>query len=128
MNTASQEKFKARAKTALEFAGKQLRNLITQYPDYFPLYTVGGKWKHGMEAWTNWCEGFLGGMLWIVYRYTKDQWWREQAEHYSLLIEHRKTDRDVHDLGFYSFRLGRPGFELTGMPPRIKSLLMQVKP
>jgi len=68
--------------------------------DYFPLYTVGGKWKHDSEVWTNWCEGFLGGMLWIIYRHAGDAWWRERAQHYSRLIEHRKTDREVHHLGF----------------------------
>jgi unsaturated chondroitin disaccharide hydrolase len=114
MNIQSHEQFKQRARSALEFAGKQLRNLIRDYPDYFPLYTVGGKWKHGMEAWTNWCEGFLGGMLWIVYRHTNDQWCREQAEHYAELIEHRKSDRDVHDLGFLFLPTWKVWYELTG--------------
>ena len=114
MNTESREQFKQRARQAVEFAGKQLRNLITNYPDYFPLYTVDGKWKHSMEAWTNWCEGFLGGMLWIVYRHTQDNWWQERAEHYSELIEHRKTDRDVHDLGFLFLPTWKVWYELTG--------------
>ena len=65
-----QETFIQRAQAALAFSGSQLRHLITQHPDYFPLYTVKGKWKHDSEAWTNWCEGFLGGMLWIMYRHT----------------------------------------------------------
>ena len=43
----------------------QVRALISSHPDYFPLYTEDGKWQHGREAWTNWCEGFLGGMMWI---------------------------------------------------------------
>src|ERR1700745_664387 len=96
----STDAFNQRAKTALEFSEKQSRHLITQHPDYFPLYTEHGKWKHESEVWTNWCEGFLGGMLWILYRRTGDAGGREQAEHYSRLIEHRKTDRNVHDLGF----------------------------
>ena len=100
MTVRSADAFNQRAQTALEFSAKQLRQLITQHPDYFPLYTVKGKWKHKSEAWTNWCEGFLGGMLWIIYRHTKEAWWQERAEHYSQLIEHRKTDRNVHDLGF----------------------------
>jgi unsaturated chondroitin disaccharide hydrolase len=86
--------------TAFSFAQKQVRNLIESHPDYFPLFTVEGKWKHGKESWTNWCEGFLPGMMWIFARRTGDSYWRERAEHYSRLIEHRKDDRDVHDLGF----------------------------
>ena len=73
---------------------------------FFPLYTEDGKWQHGREAWTNWCEGFLGGMMWIFAARTGDQYWRERAEHYSLLIEERQHDTSVHDLGSSS---GRPG-------------------
>src|SRR5215212_7919549 len=54
-----------RAAQALEFAQTQVQALITNHPDYFPLYTEDGKWQHGREAWTNWYEGFLGGMMWI---------------------------------------------------------------
>jgi unsaturated chondroitin disaccharide hydrolase len=75
---------------------------------------VNGKWKHEGEAWTNWCEGFLGGQIWLIHEYTGDQWWREQAEHYSRLIEHRKTDRNVHDLGFLFWSTWKRWYDLTG--------------
>ena len=98
----------------MDFAAGQLRYLIETYPDFFPMYTVNGKWKHSGEAWTNWCEGFLGGQLWLVYRHTGDAYWREKAEHYSRLVEHRKTDRNVHDLGFLFWSTWRRWYELTG--------------
>ncbi len=97
-----------------DFAGKQLRHLIETHPDYFPMYTVNGKWKHSGEAWTNWCEGFLGGQLWLLYQHTKDSYWQEKAEHYSRLIEHRKKDRNVHDLGFLFWSTWRRWYNLTG--------------
>src|SRR5689334_4010936 len=99
---------------ALDFAQQQVRKLITTHPDYFPLFTQGGHWKHGQEAWTNWCEGFLGGMMWIFARRTGDAWWRERAEHYSRLIEHRKQDRTVHDLGFLFWPTWKAWYDLTG--------------
>ena len=43
---------------ALEVAAGKVSRLATDHPDYFPLYTDHGRWKHGKEAWTNWCEGF----------------------------------------------------------------------
>jgi unsaturated chondroitin disaccharide hydrolase len=101
---------------AFELAGKQLRHLVEAHPDYFPMYTVNGRWKHGGEAWTNWCEGFLGGQLWLMYQHTEDPWWREKAEHYSRLIEHRKTDRNVHDLGFLFWSTWKRWYDLTGNP------------
>jgi unsaturated chondroitin disaccharide hydrolase len=103
---------------AFEVAARQLRRLIETYPDFFPMYTSGGKWKHGGEAWTNWCEGFLGGQLWLLYLHTNDPWWRERAEHYSLLIEHRKTDRNVHDLGFTFWPTWKRWYDLTGDPAK----------
>jgi unsaturated chondroitin disaccharide hydrolase len=116
MNPQTKPSFQERAQAALGFAGTQVRQLVTNHPDYFPLYTVGGKWKHKSEAWTNWCEGFLGGMLWILFRHTGDPWWRERAEHYSRLIEHRKTDRNVHDLGFLFLPTWKAWYDLTGDP------------
>ncbi|MFQ5628637.1 MAG: glucuronyl hydrolase, partial [bacterium] len=111
MNLSSlQEKCKA----AFKFAEKQLHNLIEKHPDYFPMYTENGKWQHSGESWTNWCEGFLGGQLWLVYAQNGEQWWREKAEHYSRLIEHRKNDRNVHDLGFLFNSTYKRWYDLTG--------------
>ena len=103
-----------RAGQALAFAQEQVRGLIARDPDYFPLYTEGGRWRHGKEAWTNWCEGFLGGMMWIFARRTDDPFWRERAEHYSRLIEERQHDRDVHDLGFLFWSTWKRWFDLDG--------------
>ncbi|MGI9254945.1 MAG: glycoside hydrolase family 88 protein, partial [Thermomicrobiales bacterium] len=105
-----------RAATALEFAQQQVRALSTNHPDYFPLFTEGGKWKHGKESWTNWCEGFLGGMMWIFARRTGDAAWRERAIHYSHLIEERQHDRNVHDLGFLFWSTWKRWFDLDGDP------------
>src|SRR2546427_7788228 len=87
------------------FARDQLRKLIERHPDFYPMYTMQGRWKHSGEAWTNWCDGFLPGMLWIVYGREPQSgpdraWWRQQAIRYSKPLEPRKHDRDVHDLGF----------------------------
>jgi unsaturated chondroitin disaccharide hydrolase len=105
---------KTRAEQALVFAESQVRGLITRHPDYFPLYTEEGKWQHGREAWTNWCEGFLGGMMWIFARRGDDPYWRERAEHYSRLIEERQFDTNVHDLGFVFWSTWKRWFDLTG--------------
>jgi unsaturated chondroitin disaccharide hydrolase len=105
-----------KCRATFTFAERQLRHLIGTYPDYFPMYTVNGQWKHEGEAWTNWCEGFLGGQLWLVYEQNHDPWWRERAEYYSRLIEHRKTDRNVHDLGFLFWSTWKRWYDLTGDP------------
>jgi unsaturated chondroitin disaccharide hydrolase len=99
---------------AFTFAARQLRHLTETYPDQFPMYTVKGQWIHSGEAWTNWCEGFLGGQLWLLYEWTGDDTWRGKAEHYSRLIEERKNDRTVHDLGFLFWSTWKRWYDLTG--------------
>ncbi|NLX10826.1 MAG: hypothetical protein GXY36_14320 [Chloroflexi bacterium] len=101
---------------AFALAERQLRHLIETYPGYFPLYTVEGRWQNGGEAWTNWCEGFLGGQLWLVYTHSGDEWWRAQAERYTRLVEHRKHDRAVHDLGFLFWPTWKRWYDQTGDP------------
>ncbi len=92
-----------RLRKTLEFAAAQVRRIVETYPGFYPMYTAGGKWKHSGQAWTNWCEGFLPGMMWLIHERTADPWFRRTAEEYSRRIEHRKDDRDVHDLGFLFF-------------------------
>ena len=85
---------------AFSFAQKQVRALVQSEPDFYPLYTDHGKWRHSKPAWTRWCDGFLPGMMWIFYQETGDQEWRSLAVRYSKALEERKDDREVHDLGF----------------------------
>ena len=107
------ERLVEKCEQAMEFAGVQVRNLIEAQPDYFPMYTQNGKWKHDGEAWTNWGEGFLGGQMWLLYQHTTDVYWLERAEHYSRLVEHRKTDLNVHDLGFLFWSTWKRWFDIS---------------
>ncbi len=100
-STATPDLFDA----AFRFAARQLHALIERHPDFYPMYTVAGRWYHSGETWTHWCDGFLPGMLWSVYARQspgtpESRWWREQAIRYSRPLEPRKSDRTVHDLGF----------------------------
>jgi unsaturated chondroitin disaccharide hydrolase len=101
-------------------AAAKVEALTVNHPDAFPLYTDGGRWVVDGEAWTSWCEGFLGGQLWMLAdRATGDaarRDFRAKAEHYSALIEHRKTDDTVHDLGFLFWSTYRRWYEATGEP------------
>jgi len=114
------EKFAA----ALEFAEKQVASLIEKHPDFFPIYTVDGRWHHEGELWTDWTGGFLAGMMWQFHKRTGDATWRERAEHYSKLLEHRQHDRNVHDLGFIFLNTYLPWYELTGNS-RLHDVLIQ---
>jgi unsaturated chondroitin disaccharide hydrolase len=109
---------------ALQFAERQVARLVERHPDYFPIYTDKGRWFHRGELWTDWTGGFLAGMMWQFHRRTGDPQWRERAEHYSHLLEHRQLDRNVHDLGFIFLNSYRPWFELTA-DPALQVVLVQ---
>ncbi len=109
---------------ALDFAGRQVRGTIERYPDFYPMYTRGGHWKHEGEAWTHWCDGFLPGMLWLLHRQTGDAWFRQQAERYSRPLEPRQHDRTVHDLGFIFMSTYHHWLRLT-RDPALRDVLIQ---
>jgi unsaturated chondroitin disaccharide hydrolase len=124
--------------TALAHAQGQVRRLIESHADFYPLYTDGGRWRHDKPAWTHWCDGFLPGMMWLFLETGvagDPGYWRDRAEHYSQLIEPRKEDRDVHDLGFLFYhgtyrrwhqatiREGRPRRELDEVVVRAGEVL-----
>ncbi len=105
---------KPRLERAYDCAARQVRATIERTPDFFPMYTFGGRWKHAGELWTDWCAGFHAGMMWLLARHTGDSEWRANAEHYSKLIEHKQFDRAVHDLGFIFLNTYKPWYEATG--------------
>ncbi|HUJ20582.1 MAG TPA: glycoside hydrolase family 88 protein [Bryobacteraceae bacterium] len=113
---------------AMGFARRQLRALVDRYPDFYPMYTTHGKWRHEGEAWTHWCDGFLPGMLWIIAAREPDdeagRWWRDQAIRYSKPLEPRQYDRDVHDLGFIFMSTYYRWHQLSP-DPNLKSVLIQ---
>ncbi|MGH9667505.1 MAG: glycoside hydrolase family 88 protein [Bryobacteraceae bacterium] len=90
---------------ALAFAQDQVRGLVELHPDFYPMYTKEGRWRHEGPAWTHWCDGFLPGMMWLFHRRlpaksADSSFWLEQAIRYTKALEARKNDREVHDLGF----------------------------
>ncbi len=103
---------------ALLFAQRQVRRLVESAPDFYPMYTRGGRWKHEGPAWTHWCDGFLPGMMWLFHKRlaaqkADDKWWLEQAIRYSKTLEPRKLDRNVHDLGFIFLSTYYRWYQLT---------------
>ena len=111
---------------ALDFAQEQVRAMLEKYPsDYYPMYTVGGKYGHDRKRWTHWCDGFYPGMMFIFAGATKDDWWLDRAVAFATPLEGRQYDRAVHDLGFLFFSTYRRWLELGGSPDRIRPVLVQ---
>lgn len=118
------EEVRLGAQSAMAVVDTKVRHLVESDPDFFPMFTENGKWRHGKEAWTNWCEGFLAGQMWILSKHLDKGFWRERAEHYSLLLKGREFDREVHDLGFTFWHSWRTWFLETG-DQDLNTLLIQ---
>ncbi len=114
---------------ALLFAKKQVRALVERYPDFYPMYTQKGKWKHEGPAWSRWCDGFLPGMMWVFHRITEKatpeaEYWVDQAIRYTKPLEPRQFDRESHDLGFVFFSTYYRWYRQT-RDPRLHEILIQ---
>jgi len=123
---------------AMRFAQQQVRKLVETHPGFYPMYTAEGKWKHEGQVWTNWCDGFFPGIMWIFHRWNlavartngtsgapeKDKFWLEQAIRYTTPLAPRQHDRDVHDLGFIFMSSYYRWYRLT-QDPKVKEALIQ---
>ncbi len=87
-------------RAAFDFAQTQVERLTQSMPGAYPMYTVNGTWNHSGENWTNWCEGFLPGMMWLFAARDGAEAWRAKAEEYTRPLAERQHDRNVHDLNF----------------------------
>ena len=113
----------------LQFAKRQVRSVTDKYAGFYPMYTLAGKWKHEGPAWTHWCDGFLPGLMWIFQRTEPEEsadkgYWTQKAIEYSLPLEPRQFDRDVHDLGFIFLSTYYRWYQAT-REPRLNDVLVQ---
>ena len=109
---------------ALDLAADRSRRVLLRYPGYTPMYTVAGRWNREGERWTQWCEGFFPGILWLLYRHSGDEAWRGPAEQLSRALEPRRHDRAVHDLGFLFLSTCMRWYHLGG-DDRLRQVLIE---
>lgn len=111
---------------ALDFAQGQVRQLLRTYPaDYYPMYTVQGKFGQDRKRWTHWCDGFYPGMMFLFAEASGDSSWIGEAVERSQPLENRQYDRAVHDLGFLFFSTHLRWLGVGGPADRIEPILNQ---
>lgn len=70
--------------------------------------------ERGLQPASDWTSGFYPGILWYLYEYTRDPYWRVNAEAVTQLLEKEQYNENDHDIGF---RIGcsyGKGYEFTG--------------
>jgi unsaturated chondroitin disaccharide hydrolase len=111
---------------AFDFAENQVANLVKKYPaDYYPMYTVNGKFGQDRKRWTHWCDGFYPGMMYIFAEQNDSEDWLNKAIEFTVPLEDRQYDRAVHDLGFLFLSTHARWLDLGGPEDHIQSLLIQ---
>ncbi len=111
---------------AFDFAQSQVKSLLKKYPsDYYPMYTLNGRFGQDRKRWTHWCDGFYPGLMFIFAEATGEHAWLDNAIAYSTPLEERQYDRAVHDLGFIFFSTYLRWLKLGGPPERIEPVLVQ---
>ena len=106
---------------ALEHVLKKMGKNMGVLKDSFPFVTVNGKWELCKEGdWDSeifsdgyWCNGFWIGMLWQAYNITKNDKFKKKAYELCKLIESRKSNNKIHDLGFLFYPSFCVGYEIT---------------
>ena len=62
----------------------------------------------------DWTSGFFPGELWMMYEFTNDPYWRQEAASFTWDIEETKIHGGTHDLGFMVGDSFGKAWELTG--------------
>jgi unsaturated chondroitin disaccharide hydrolase len=84
---------------AVQFYTHQMQRVLKAHSDAFPVYTRGGGWVVDLDGQISGHEGYLPGQLWILYRMTRDSWFRDMAERTTRALEPLKTERKAPHLG-----------------------------
>ncbi|MBD1383946.1 glycoside hydrolase family 88 protein [Mucilaginibacter rigui] len=110
------------APKAFKFAERQTRLLLTETektkkelnkPELLSPRTLDAKGNLLIVSPNDWCSGFFAGNLWFLYEYTGDNFWQEQSEPYTAIMELEKTNGGTHDLGFMVYNSVGNAYRLT---------------
>jgi unsaturated chondroitin disaccharide hydrolase len=86
----------------LNFAEKQFRNNVlaatdpTKFARSFDVLKGNVRWVSSSD----WTAGFYPGLMWLMYEYTADDFWRTKAMAYTAAMNGQQYTSGDHDIGF----------------------------
>lgn len=72
----------------------------------------------------DWVSGFFPGELWFLYEFSKDNYWKQQADSFTVLLNKEQWNAGTHDMGFKIFCSYGQGYRLT-QNPAYKAVIIQ---
>ncbi|MDR0699513.1 MAG: glycoside hydrolase family 88 protein [Tannerella sp.] len=110
----------------LDYCVLQAKKTVRQIPDYthMPNHIDNGEAEWRFTSPGSWTCGFWPGILWYIYEYTKDDYWRIEAEKFTeTIIPCATGPARSHDVGFMAYCSIGNGYSLTGNPEYKRALL-----
>ncbi len=94
---------------------------ILKYKAMISDFTVSDKYPRSVDEDGNlimvgpsdWTSGFFPGILWYLYEYSNDEYWKNMAIKFTDPLEDQKLRTDTHDLGFILYCSFGNGYKLT---------------
>lgn len=66
-----------------------------------------------MVSPSDWCSGFFPGVLWYMYEYSHDNFWKVKAKEYTEKLAGQRFNKGTHDLGFMIYCSYGNGYRLS---------------
>lgn len=115
----------------IEKASKQLQYISKNTYDVsgrlkYPR-TIDESGKLKLVSKRDWTSGFYPGVLWSMYNLTGKEYWKDEAETYTELLESEKFNASNHDLGFKMMPSFGLGYQLTKNESYKKVLIQSAK-
>jgi unsaturated chondroitin disaccharide hydrolase len=122
----------AQQRSFIPFATKasevQYKKAVNEYPDpnIFPRSTKPDGSLYSVNS-ADWCSGFFAGSLWLLYDLTKDVFYKNAAQKWSVGLEKEQHNKSTHDLGFMMYNSFGTGYKLTGDKDYKKIIIQSAK-
>lgn len=112
-------------KENFDFAEAQTKVLLAEATPKMPLLprTVQNGELESTDIY-DWVSGFFPGTLWYLYEYTKSDFWKNEAQKWTALLEPIQYFYGHHDIGFMMQCSYGNGYRLTN-DPAYKDILVQ---
>lgn len=100
----------------LEYSAVQLKKTLKVYQDSS---VIPRSIEHGNKNWsgtkiTSWTSGFFPGLLWYMFEFTNDDYWKNKAHEWTVKLDSlRNWENKNHDLGFMVFCSYGNAYRLT---------------
>jgi unsaturated chondroitin disaccharide hydrolase len=110
----AQTKKKVNVDKVLDIAQQHYRNMlaVNTDPNLIPRSTEPNGTLKLVKS-PDWCSGFVAGMLWYLYDFSKKEEWKTHAHKWTMALANEQFNKKTHDLGFMLWCSFGNGYRLT---------------